>query len=83
MEHTIEITRNTKYKYNNPDIYPATHVPQRAATELESVRCLYHRAEPDPVPARCGQFTFNYIIIELINMESSKTFDNTVSFTEH
>ena len=28
-----------KYKYNNPDIYPAKHVPQRAATERESVRC--------------------------------------------
>ena len=38
-ERTVEITRNTKYNYNNPDIYPATHVPQRAATEPESVRC--------------------------------------------
>ena len=28
-----------KYKYNNPDIYPAIHVPQRATTEPESVRC--------------------------------------------
>ena len=64
-ERNIEITRNTKYKYNNPDFYPATHVPQRAATEPES-----HRAEPGSVPARCGQFAVNYIILELIDMES-------------
>ena len=47
LHNTSKLTINTartcryrkKYKYNNPDIYPATHVPQRAATEPESARC--------------------------------------------
>ena len=41
---------NEKYKYNNPDIYPATHVPQRAATEPKSARA--GSIGPNPAQSR-------------------------------
>ena len=59
-ERTIEITRNT----STGTINPISTLPHMCHNAPQSV------AEPGPVPARCGQFTVNYIIIELIDMES-------------
>ena len=39
MERSTGITRNAKYKYNNPNIYPTKHMQHSAPTMPESVGC--------------------------------------------